>query len=165
MQPHFFTRAYGVAESAGDRALALNPNSADAWGAKGWVLILRNRSEPAIEAFQRAMRLSPLDPMTHYFASGIAFAYLYMKRFEEAVEWADRSFDQEPRYTPVLRVKVVACAQLGHIEEAHHCLKQVLELQPGLTIARLKEYPGMSITPQILDLFSDGFRKAGLPDE
>jgi tetratricopeptide (TPR) repeat protein len=161
----FFTRAFGVAESASERALALNPNSADAWAARGWVLILRNRSEQAIEAFQRAMRLSPLDPLTHYFASGIAFAYLYIKQFEEAVEWADRSFDQEPRYTPVLRVKVVALAQLGRIEEAEHCLRQVLELQPGLTIARLKNHPGMSVTPQILSLFADGFRKAGLPEE
>jgi tetratricopeptide (TPR) repeat protein len=77
------------------------------------VLILRNRPEPAIEAFQRAIRLSPLDPLTYYFASGLAFAYLYMQRFEDAVEWADRSFAQEPRYTPVLRVKLVACAHLG----------------------------------------------------
>ena len=161
----FFTRAFGVAESASERALALNANSADAWAARGWVLILHNQPEPAIEAFRRAMRLSPLDPLTHYFASGIAFGYLYMKRFEEAVEWADRSFDQEPRYTPVLRVKVVACAQLGRIEEAQHCLRQVLELQPGLTIARLKNHPGMSVTPQILSLFTDGFRKAGMPEE
>jgi tetratricopeptide (TPR) repeat protein len=129
------------------------------------VLILRNRPEPSVEAFQRAMRLSPLDPLTYYFASGIAFAYLYMRRFEEAVEWADRSFDQEPRFTQVLRVKLVACAQLGRIDEARQCLRQVLELQPELTIARLQDYPGMSVTPEILALFSDGFRKAGLPEE
>jgi tetratricopeptide (TPR) repeat protein len=161
----YFTRAYGVAESASDRALAINPNSADAWAARGWVLILRNRPEPGIEAFQRAMRLSPLDPLTYYFASGIAFAYLYMRRFEEAVEWADRSFDQEPRYTPVLRVKLAACAQLGRIEEARHCLRQVLQLQPELTIERLKDFPGMAVSPEILALFADGFRKAGLPEE
>ena len=74
-------------------------------------------------------------------------------------------FRSGARYTPVLRVKVVACAQLGRIEEAEHGLRQVLELQPGLTIARLKNHPGMSVTPQILNMFTDGFRKAGMPEE
>jgi TolB-like protein/class 3 adenylate cyclase len=160
----YFSRAYGVAESASERALALNPNSASAWTARGWVLALRHRPEPAIEAFQRAMRLSPLDPESYYFASGIAFAKFYMGRFEEAVEWADRSLDMEPRFVPVLRFKTVACVQLGRIEEARRCLRQVLELQPELTIARLKNYPAMSVTPEILVLFEDAFRKAGLPE-
>jgi adenylate cyclase len=161
----YFTPAHGVAESASERALALNPNSANAWAARGWVLILRNRPEPAVEAFKRAMRLSPLDPLIFYFAGGIAFACLYMERFEEAIDWAERSFDQEPRFTAVLRVKLVACAQAGHIDEARRCLQQVRELQPDLTIARLKEFPGLSVTPEILSLCSEGFRKAGLREQ
>ena len=39
------------------------------------------------------------------------------------------------------------------------------ELQPDLTIARLTDYPGMTVSPEILNLFSDGFRKAGLPEQ
>jgi hypothetical protein len=65
----------------------------------------------------------------------------------------------------VLRVRLVACAQAGHIEEARRCLQQVLELQPDLTIARLKDFPGLSVTPEILSLCSEGFRKTGLPEE
>ncbi|HKM71095.1 MAG TPA: adenylate/guanylate cyclase domain-containing protein [Stellaceae bacterium] len=160
----YFSRADGIAESASDRALALNPNSAWAWVARGWVLVLRNRPEPAIEAFERAMRLSPLDPHTYYFLGGVAFAYLYRRRFEEAIEWADRSLNHEPNFTPVLRVKLVACAHLGRVEEARQCRRRVDELQPGLTIAQVKNYPGMSVSPEIMDLFADGFRKAGVPE-
>jgi TolB-like protein/class 3 adenylate cyclase len=160
----YFSRADGIAESASDRALALNPNSAWAWVARGWVLALRNRPEPAIEAFERAMRLSPLDPHTYYFLGGVAFAYLYRRRFEEAIEWADRSLNHEPNFTPVLRVKLVACAQLGRVEEARQCRQRVDELQPGLTIAQVKNYPGMSVSPEIMNLFADGFRKAGVPE-
>ena len=160
----FFGRAHGAAASAVDRALMLNPNSAHAWKAKGWVSCLRNQPEPAIEAFQRAMRLSPLDPLNFTFAGGIAFAHLYAKRFAEAVEWAERSLDQGPRYVPLLRVKVVACAHLGRIEEARELLRRVLRLQPDLTIAELKAYPGMSATPEIASIFAAGFRKVGLPE-
>jgi TolB-like protein/class 3 adenylate cyclase len=161
----YFSHTHAVAESASDRAVALNPNSAWAWVARGWVLILGNRPEPAVEAFERAMRLSPFDPQTYYFAGGLAFAYLYMRRFKEAAEWAERSLDREPRFTPLLRVKLVACAQLGRIEEAEQCRQQVDKLQPGLTIARIKDFPGMTVSPEIRNLFAEGFRKAGVPEE
>jgi adenylate cyclase len=132
--------------------------------ARGWVLVLRNRPEPAIEAFKQAMRLSPLDPLTYYFVGGIAFAYLYMGRFEEAIEWADRSLNREPNFTPVLRVKLVACAQLGRVEEARQCRRRVDELRPGLTIAQVKNFPGMSVSAEIMEFFVDGFRKTGVPE-
>ena len=43
-----------------DRALALNPNSANAWTVRGWVNVFAERLEAAIEAFERSIRLSPL---------------------------------------------------------------------------------------------------------
>jgi TolB-like protein len=55
----YFVRAHGPAASALDRALTLNPNSAHAWMASGWVSCLRNQPEPAIEAFHRAIRAEP----------------------------------------------------------------------------------------------------------
>jgi hypothetical protein len=64
----------------------------------------------------------------------------------------------------VLRVKLVACAQLGRVAEARQCRQRVDELQPGLTIAQVKNYPGMSVSPEIMNLFADGFRKAGVPE-
>jgi adenylate cyclase len=57
-----FARDPATAESAADRALALNPNSAFAWGISGWVPCFRYRSE-------RASRLSPLDPLGYSFAA------------------------------------------------------------------------------------------------
>jgi tetratricopeptide (TPR) repeat protein len=161
----FFARAHGTAASALDRALTLNPNSAYAWMASGWVSVLRNRPEPAIEAFHRAMRLSPLDPATFSFTGGIAFAHLFAARYAETVEWADRSLDENPRFLPVLRVKVIACAHLGRIDEGRELLQQVLQLQPSLTIAGLRAYPGMTVTPEIFEMWAEGFRKLGLPEE
>ena len=41
-----------------------------------------------------------------------------MRLFQEAVEWADLSLNHEPNFTPVLRIKLVACAQLDRVDEA-----------------------------------------------
>ncbi len=56
-----------TAASAVDRALALNPNSARAWFVRGIVSYHQNRPDSMIEALNRAIRLSPLDPLGHTF--------------------------------------------------------------------------------------------------
>jgi len=53
-----------MAAAALDRALALNPNAAHAWLGRGRIYALRNEPEAAIEAIERARRLSPFDPYT-----------------------------------------------------------------------------------------------------
>ncbi len=161
----FFARAHGTAASAVDRALTLNPNSAHAWMTSGRVACFRNRPDEAIEAFHRAMRLSPLDPQTYQFIGGIAWAHLLAGRYPEAVEWTDRSLAENPHYTAMFRYKLVACAHLGRMADAHELLRQMLALEPGLTIARLKTYPGMTVTPEIFSVWAEGFRKVGLPEE
>src|SRR6516165_7483062 len=61
-----------MAAAALDRALALDPNAARAWMARGYIHALRNEPEAAIEAIERARRLSPFDPLTFLYAFNIA---------------------------------------------------------------------------------------------
>jgi hypothetical protein len=41
----------------------------------------------------------------------------------------------------------------------------LLEITPGLTIARYKALYGAINPPEIIDLYVNGLRKAGLPEE
>src|SRR5262249_56781738 len=77
-----------MAAAALDRVLALNPNAAHAWLARGGIHALRNEPEAAIKAIERARRLSPFDPYTFLCVSIIAFAHLSARPFEQALEWA-----------------------------------------------------------------------------
>ena len=45
-----------------DRAVELNPNSYRAWNCRGWVYKIAGRPEEAIRSFERAIRMSPVDP-------------------------------------------------------------------------------------------------------
>jgi class 3 adenylate cyclase/TolB-like protein/Flp pilus assembly protein TadD len=161
----YLSGAHGTAASALDRSLALNPNSAYAWTASGWLSCRRNRPEQAIEAFHRAMRLSPLDPLLWAFKGGLALAHLIAGRYDEAVDWADKSLDERPRYASVMRHKIVACVHLGHMTEARELLQQVLRLQPGVTIAWSRAYATSFAPPEVVPLFLEGLRKAGMPEE
>jgi hypothetical protein len=46
-----------------DRAVAPNPNSFHAWNCRGWVYKIA--PEEAIRSFERAMRMSPVDPQLY----------------------------------------------------------------------------------------------------
>ena len=113
-----FAGEHATATTAAQRALTLNPNSVHAWMTSGWNLAFLDRPEPAIDAFERAIRLSPLDPFGYLFAAGLAFAYAVMRRYEEAIDWADRSLQQQPRFVIPVRLRTALCAHLDRSEEA-----------------------------------------------
>ena len=152
-----------MAPAAVDRALALNPNAAHAWLARGYIHASRNEPEAAIEAAERARRLSPFDPYTFLCAHIIGFAHLTARRFEQAIEWADRTLHDQPRLVPAMRVKVVALAHLGHLNEARAELSRVRAIDPKLTVAGLREYLHF-MAPEFLELYVTGLRLAGLPE-
>ena len=108
-----FGGEHAIAAAAIDRALMLNPNSAHAWMARGFVCGNRGQSGPAIEPFEHAMRLNPLDRHRRNFTTGIARAHLAAGRYEEALDWADRTLREEPGYRGGLSSKAIACAHPG----------------------------------------------------
>ena len=123
---------------------------------------MRNQPEAAIEAVERARRLSPFDPYT-FNALFIAIAHLAARRFEQAIEWADRALHEQPRMVQTMRVKIVALAHLGRLDEARAELSRVLAIDPKLTIAGYRAYAHFH-APEVLELYVTGLRLAGLPE-
>jgi TolB-like protein/class 3 adenylate cyclase len=146
-----------------DRTLALNPNAAHAWMARGAIHAGRNEPEAAIDAIERARRLSPFDPYTFFCAFNIALAHLAARRFEQAIEWAARTLHDQPRMVSAMRIKVVAYAHLGWLDEARAELSRVLAIDPKLTIAGYRAYAHFH-APEVLELLITGLRLAGLPE-
>jgi TolB-like protein len=159
------TGEHAVAATAIDRALTLNPNSAHAWMARGYVSCARGQPDAAIEALERAIRLNPLDRLSRTFTNGIAVAHLVAGRYDEALDWADRTLREEPGYSGALRSKAIACAHLGRIDEAREAVHQLIEAQPWQTIARNRVFYSRVYPPEIAEIYVDGLRKAGLPEE
>ena len=160
----YFAGETAMAMAGLDRALALNPNTATAWGARATLHALRNQPEPAIEASDRALRLSPFDPLGFYFAVVPAIAHLLAGRFEQAIEWADRALHIQPRYIPARRYKIAANAHLGRLVEARAELGRLLAIDPGTTIARFRANAARSAAPEFIDIIAAGLRLAGLPE-
>jgi adenylate cyclase len=159
----FLAGEAAMAAAALDRALALNPNAAHAWLIRGRIHASRNQPEAAIEAIERARRLSPFDPHAFSYAFSIAIAHLAARRFEQAIEWADRALHDRPRLAPAMLVKVAGHAHLGHLDAARAELGRMLAINPKLTIAGFRQYLHF-MASEVLELYIAGLRLAGLPE-
>ena len=164
---------YAVLHLAGDRAtgsvaieraITLNPNCAHAWLVSGFVHCFSNRPEQGIEAANRGMRLSPVDPLGYMFADVVALGHLVAGRYAEAMEWVDRSLAEQPRFLPAVRIKVVLCGHLGLIDEAKQWVGRVLDLHPGLTVGGFDSFARSFFSPEVRGHYIEGLRKAGLPE-
>src|SRR5262249_8600533 len=100
-----------------ERALALNPNLAAAWSASGWVRTFLGEPADAIQRFERAMRLSPLDPFAYYAYVGMGAAHVFAGRYDEAASWAQKASHEQPNLAPAWRVAAIAYALSDRIVE------------------------------------------------
>ena len=153
-----------IAAAALDRALARNSNAAHAWYFRGQIHALRNQPEAAIEAVERARRLSPFDPISFFYAGNLALAHFAARRFEQTIQWADSALHDQPRLVTAMRVKVAALAHLGRLDEARAELNRVLAIDPKQTIARFRRRTLHFAAPEVHELFVTGLRLAGLPE-
>jgi len=143
-----------------DRAVTLNPNSFHAWHYRGWVYKVAGLPEEAVRSFERAIRVSPVDPLLHRAFVGIGFAFIELRRFDEAIVAGKKAQRQNPSYSSADRCLASAFAHLGRDAEAREAAARLLELDPGFTISAWIAQDGRSNAKLLIE----GFRKAGLPE-
>ncbi|MBI2753465.1 MAG: cyclic nucleotide-binding domain-containing protein [Betaproteobacteria bacterium] len=144
------------------QALAANPNEPLAWLWNAMVHAWRGRGAEAIQSADRALSLSPLDPMIFYFNSLAGMANLIGECYERAIELSTRSLRENRLHTPTLRTLAAALALSGRLNEARETMRRLRELEPGLTVGALRRrYPGRD--SPAADRFTTALAAAGLP--
>jgi adenylate cyclase len=144
------------------QALAVNPNEPLAWLWNGITHAWRGRGEEAVQCTERALSLSPLDPMTYYFNSLAGTANLIGERYDRAIELAERSLRENCMHTPSVRTLAAAQVHSGRVQHARETVRRLRELEPELTVATfMARYPGRD-SPQAAR-FAAALGAAGLP--
>ena len=144
-----------------DRAVTLNPNSYHAWNRRGWVYKIAGQPEEAIRSFERAMRMSPVDPQLYSTFTGMGFAFIELRRFDEAIVAGKKALRHNPCYPGPYRCLASAFAHLGRDAEAREAAARVLKIDPAFTISA---WIARSQVSKNAKLMIEGFRKAGLPE-
>ena len=143
-----------------DRAVALNPNSFNAWNYRGWVYQIAGLPEEGVRSFERAIRMSPVDPLLHLSFLGMGVAFIELRRFDEAIVAGKKALRQNPSFAQTYRCLASAFAQLGRDAEAREAAARALEFDPAFTISAWIARGGQSNS----NLWTEGLRKAGLPE-
>lgn len=147
-----------------DEALALDPNSAWAWARAGWIAIYRERPATAKENFERAIALSPFDPLGFNFELGIANAHGFAGDHALAARLIQRMLDKNPQVTWAYRQLAAFAALAGDLQTARAAMSKLQAANPGVSIAVMKVSHPQRDMPHF-DLFVKGWRLAGLPEE
>ena len=135
-----------------DRALELDENLAVAWQRSGWVRGYAGDPDGAIASLNKAIRLNPLDPRMFLAQSAMAFAHFIAGRDDQAADWAARALRVKPNWPPALRVAMASNAMLGRLDQAARALTLHLQIDPKLTIAKLRILP---VAPEVRPAAAD----------
>jgi Flp pilus assembly protein TadD len=120
-------------------------------------LILLGRSGEAIEQLEKAKQVNPQHP--EWFQAYLGWAYYHSGQFERAV----KTLNLMNAPPAVFRIFLAASyAQLDRTEEARNEAAQVLQLEPGFNLKKLKFLPYKNESDR--DKLEVGLRKAGLPE-
>jgi adenylate cyclase len=139
------------------RAIELNPSAAFAYWLLGMTITSMDQPNDGIDLVEKAIRLSPHDPLMHQMLQNLGVAHLMAGHYEQAATCAKRVLDLRPDQPHAYRLLAASYGHLGRNEEALSALNAMHQLQPGFSVEHLR----LLNRPALVDRLLDGWRKAG----
>jgi adenylate cyclase len=153
-----------------EQILALSPSFVPSYELLCQANCFLVRPEKCIEYADKAIRLSPRDPLLWTFYADKGWALMILQQYDQAIEWVRRSLAIAPDTSVQQLLLTSALALTGRQAEAREALGRYLSLKgSSKTIAQLRpQHRALSDNPKWLaysDRLMDGLRKAGMPEE
>ena len=144
-----------------DQALVADPSCSLGWLFMATVESLRGKSAVAVECGERAIALSPLDPLKYYYHCLTGSAMLFDGRLADARMHLTRSWTLNRFHAPTVRLLVVAHVELDDMSKAREYLAHLSVIEPALTVGSyLAKSPA---APEMRRRFASAMAAAGLP--
>ncbi|QHP68115.1 adenylate/guanylate cyclase domain-containing protein [Bradyrhizobium sp. LCT2] len=146
-----------------DQALALNENSAFAWGLSALTLAYLGRPDEAVGHLQNVWRLNPFDPLSFYFWIIAGIAEFVAGRYEESIAWLRKCRRANPRFIACLRMLAASLALSGREHDAQEVARELLTIEPSFRVSTFILWYPLQRKSDLARLEA-GLRLAGLPD-
>jgi tetratricopeptide (TPR) repeat protein len=124
-------RQYDKAIVAAERAMILEPNSADVIHNYAAILSYAGRREEAIPLFRQALRLNPMPPNSYYRHFGMTLREA--GQYEEAIAMTKRAIEREPNDHLAHIGMTVHYIYAGRMEEARAAAREVIRIMPNFS--------------------------------
>jgi adenylate cyclase len=158
---HTLVREFDKAYELLQRAIELDPNCAWGWNRLGWLNGYLDRPNDSIECFERAIRLSPLDPINFNCFAGLGAAHFLQGRNDDSVKWLEKAVAANPDARWVYRQLIPAYVSAGRMEDARRGLRLLIQDYPSITCGKVRV--AMLYSAPTMDRICNGLAQAGLP--
>jgi adenylate cyclase len=142
-----------------ERGVALAPNEAWSYAALASLLSRIGRSEDALGAAAKALRLQTLIP--DIYLADVGVAYLLVGYYKEAVAPLQRYLSRYPNILGAHLTLAAVYSELGHAAEAQKEVAEVLRLNPNFSLEVHRQREPIK-DPAGLERHIAALRKAGL---
>jgi adenylate cyclase len=132
------SRDHDSALAAVDRATLINPKSAIVLSFDALTRCLCGAYDKAIEHAERALRLSPMEPLVYHAEVAFGSACLLTGRAEEAVSHARKAIEGNRNFALPYCVLALGSEQLGRREDAAEALRQLRATAPSFRLGSLR---------------------------
>jgi tetratricopeptide (TPR) repeat protein len=156
---YLLRQEHDKAIAANERAIALNPNAADAYSMLGLVLTFSGRAEEGIKVIEKAMRLNPIPPTPYL--HHLALANHFLGRYEDAIELNREVLQRSPNNLFAHIGLTADYSASGREEEAHQQAEKVLRLDPAFSLDKYAELLPITDAAE-RERYLANLRKAGL---
>lgn len=146
-------------------ALQKNPNESLAWLFTGIMHAFSGEGSEAFEACERALQLSPLDPLRYFYDALASSAAIAAGKYPIAITYALRSLRSNSMHLSSYRSLAIAQSLDGQVPQAQATVRKILELDPSFSISRfVARYPGTKTSPSYANHLAAALRDAGAPE-
>jgi len=158
---HLLTRRFDDSLAEFEWALRLNPNFSLARGVYGLSLAFYGQWEKAAEAAERALRMSPRDPLSAIYYGIASYAQFVGRNYEDAIRLARMAIRLRGDYVGGYRLLTAAASMAGRTALAASALEDLRRVQPNISLTWIKEQ--MPFKRNIdRDHYVGAFSRAGL---
>lgn len=132
-------KEYDAAVMTYRKAVELCPSSSKAHFGLSFGLSVTGQYDEAIESIDRAIELSPRDPMSWSYHTVKALTYIYSEKFDLAASSSEvsSSYTTANHWAPVLLAP--SLIHLGHYDEALKVLEKAKRMKPDLSVHAVTE--------------------------
>ena len=157
---YILLRKLDEAIAEGKKAIELDPNSANAHGTLGHVLMMADMPQEAVLILNKAIRLNPYPPSRYF--HDLADAYNRLGKHEEAITAGKKAVRIQPKDFIAHLSLVSGYSLLGREEEARAQVAEMLRINPKFCIPRV--IGGSFKTPEVIERSIKIWHKAGVSD-
>jgi TolB-like protein len=158
---YLFARRFDDSLAEFEVAQRLNPNFSLAQGYYGLTLAYCGRWEEAASAAQRALRLSPRDPLSAVYCGIASYAQFVGCNYDEAMRLAREGIRQRGDFVGAHRVLTAAAGMAGQIDVAKAALLELRRAQPNISLDWIAKAMPIKQDAE-REHYLEGFRRAGL---